>query len=89
MRFLIFACALALLAGASPAEAGFDEANATARGLNQDDVMARSAKHLERKINHWAHKNGLSAVRVGSTSTTCLTKAGALSVCTSGAKVCS
>lgn len=92
MRFLIFACALALLAGmavAPPAEAGCDEASATARGLNQDDVMARSAKHLERKINHWAHKNGLSAVPVRSTATTCVTKAGALSVCTSGAKLCS
>ena len=91
MRLLIIACAFALVAGLAiaPAEAGCDEASATARGLNQDDVMARSAKHLERKINHWAHKNGLTSVHVGSTSTTCVTKAGALSVCTSGAKVCS
>jgi hypothetical protein len=92
MRLLIIACALTLLAGmaiAPSAEAGCDEASATARGLRQDDVMARSAKQLNRKINHWAHKNGLTAVHVGSTSTMCVTKAGALSVCTSGAKVCS
>ena len=53
MRLLIIACAFALLAGlaiAPAAEAGCNEASATARGLNQDDVMARSTKHLERKI---------------------------------------
>lgn len=92
-RLLIAGSVLAAIAAFSlmpaPAEAGCTEATGKARGLNQDDVMARSAKHLERKINHWAHKNGLSAVHVGSTSTTCMTKAGALSVCTSGAKACS
>jgi len=72
-----------------PAEAGCTDSSATARGLHQDDVMARSAKQLQRKINHWAHKNGLTSVHVGSTSTTCVTKAGALSVCTSAARVCS
>jgi hypothetical protein len=92
-KFLIAGSALAAIAALTlmpaPAVAGCNEASGTARGLNQDDVMARSAKHLERKINHWAHKNGLTSVHVGSTSTTCVTKAGALSVCTSGAKVCS
>ena len=72
-----------------PADARCTDSSATARGLHQDDVMARSAKHLERKIRHWAHKNGSTSVHVGSTSTTCVTKAGALSVCTSGAKACS
>jgi hypothetical protein len=92
-RFLIAGSTLAAIAAFTlmpvPAEAGCTESSATARGLRQDDVMARSAKHLQGKINHWAHKNGLSSVHVGPTSTTCVTKAGALSVCTSGAKVCS
>ena len=92
-KLLIAGSALAAIAAftfiSAPAEAGCTDSSATARGLRQDDVMARSAKHLERKINHWAHKNGLTSVHVGSTSTTCVTKAGALSVCTSGAKVCS
>jgi hypothetical protein len=92
-KLLIAGSALAAIAAFTlisvPAEAGCTDASATARGLHQDDVMARSAKHLERKISHWAHKNGLTSVHVGSTSTTCVTKAGALSVCTSGAKACS
>jgi hypothetical protein len=92
-KLLIAGSALAALAAFSlmpaPTEAGCTGATGKARGLNQDDVMARSAKHLERKINHWARKNGLTAVHVGSTSTTCVTKAGALSVCTSVAKACS
>ena len=92
-KFLIATAALAAIAVCTlisvPAEAACTDSSATARGLHQDDVMARSAKHLERKISHWAHKNGLNSVHVGSTSTMCVTKAGALSVCTSGAKVCS
>ena len=90
-KLLIAAAALATAFAliSVPAEAGCTDSSATARGLHQDDVMARSAKHLERKISHWAHKNGLTSVHVGSNSTTCVTKAGALSVCTSGAKACS
>jgi hypothetical protein len=92
-KFLLAAAALAVSAAFTltslPAEAECTVSSATARGLNQDDVMARSAKQLQRKINHWAHKNGLTSVHVGSTSTTCVTKAGALSVCTSAAKACS
>jgi hypothetical protein len=92
-RLLIAGSALATIAAFSlmpaPAAAGCTEATGKARGLNQDDVMTRSAKHLARKINHWAHKSGLTAVHVGPTSTMCVTKAGALSVCTSGAKACS
>jgi hypothetical protein len=92
-KLLIAGSSLAAIAActlvSAPAEAECTDSSATARGLHQDDVMARSAKHLEHKINHWAHKNGLTSVHVGSTSTTCVTKAGALSVCTSGAKVCS
>ena len=93
IRLLIAGSALAAIALFSlmpvSAAAGCTEATGKARGLNQDDVMTRSAKHLARKINHWAHKNGLTAVHVGPTSTMCVTKAGALSVCTSGAKACS
>ena len=90
-KFLIAAAALATAFALTSvsAEAGCTDSSATARGLRQDDVMARSAKQLQRKINHWAHKNGLTSVHVGSTSTTCVTKPGALSVCTSEAKACS
>jgi len=46
-----------------------------------------SLKHLTNKINHYAHKNKLGSVRVGSRSTLC-SKAAGLKVCKSSAKVC-
>jgi len=47
----------------------------------------RSLKHLTNKINHYAHKNKLGSVKVGSRSTVC-SKAAGLDVCKSSAKVC-
>lgn len=59
-----------------------------AHGLSQAAVSKRSAAHLNHKINHWAHKNGLKTVRVSSISTSCSKgKAGVVTVCTSSARV--
>ena len=94
MKFwLIASSALVAVFGlalsAAPVEAACTDASATARGLNKDDVMARAARQLQRKINQWAHANRLAAVHVGSVSTLCVARTGGLAVCTSGAKVCS
>jgi hypothetical protein len=59
---------------------------AKGRGV-EAKTSARSLKHLTNKINHYAHKNKLSSVRVGSRSTVC-SKTGGLDVCKSSAKVC-
>ena len=60
---------------------------AKGRGVDEAKTSARSLKHLTNKINHYAHKNKLSSVRVGSRSTVC-SKTGGLDVCKSSAKVC-
>jgi len=60
---------------------------AKGRGLDEAKTSARSLKHLTNKINHYAHKNKLSSVRVGSRSTVC-SRTGGLDVCKSSAKVC-
>jgi hypothetical protein len=91
-KILIAGSALAAVAAftlvSAPVEAGSCAyPSAKARGLDQKAVGARSAKHLKHKINHWAHKNKLKAVHVGTVSTVCK-KGGVLAVCTSSAKVC-
>jgi hypothetical protein len=91
-KFLIVGSALVAVASfgliSAPAEAGgCTVVVAKARGLDQSDVGKRSAKHLTHKVNHWAHKNGLKAVRMSPVSTAC-GKKGLLAVCTSSAKVC-
>ena len=59
---------------------------AKGRGLNEAAATGRSAKNLNRHINHWAHRNKLKVVRVGRVSTACAK--GPLFVCRSSAKVC-
>lgn len=93
-RKLLFAgaalAAIAALTIASlPAEAAMCAGvSAKARGVDQASVSERSKKKLNRRINRWAKRNGLAAVRVGYASTVC-NKRAALAVCTSAAKVCS
>ena len=60
---------------------------AKGRGTGEANASNRSLKHLTNKINHYAHKNKLGSVRVGSRSTVC-SKAVGLKVCKSSAKVC-
>ena len=91
-KLLVAGVALAAVAAftavSQPVEAGScTVASAKARGLDESKVSARSMKQLNHKIKHWAHKNKLTAVRVGHKSTVC-SKKGALDVCTSSAKVC-
>ena len=89
--FLIAGAALSVIAAfvvvSQPVHAGSCAlVSAKGRGLSQAAATTRSAKNLNGRINHWAHKNKLTAVRVGRVATAC--KAGALAVCTSSAKVC-
>ena len=91
-KSLVAVSALAAIAAftitSQPAEAGgCTVVSAKSRGLSQSGVSDRSQNKLNRKIDHWARKNGLTVVRVGYVSTVCSTK-GALAVCTSSAKVC-
>jgi len=94
IRKLLFAsAALATIAAftvtSQPVEAGTCAVvSAKAQGFDTANVTERSIKKLNRRVNHWAKKNGLSAVRVGTVSTTCGKKA-AISVCTSAGRVCS
>jgi hypothetical protein len=60
---------------------------AKGRGVDEARASGRSIKHLTNKINHYAHKNKLGSVKVGSRSTMC-SKLGGLDVCKSSAKVC-
>lgn len=85
---LLATAAFAALATVTVQAQAAVEVSSKARGMSQAAVAKRSAAHLNHKINHWAHKNGLKAVRVGAVSTTCgKSKAGLLTVCTSSAKV--
>ena len=90
-KSLVAVSALAAIAAftitSQPAQAaGCAVVSAKSHGLNASNTSDRSQKKLNRKINHWAKKNGLSTVRVGTVSTVCTKKT--LSVCTSSAKVC-
>jgi hypothetical protein len=60
---------------------------AKGRGTDEAKASNRSIKHLTNKINHYAHKNKLGSVKVGSRSTVC-SKAAGFDVCKSSAKVC-
>jgi hypothetical protein len=56
-------------------------------GLNEKAVSDRATRKLNRQINHWAHVNNLSKVRVGAAHTSCTKGTGGLSSCTSSARV--
>jgi hypothetical protein len=90
-KLLVASAAIAVVAAfalpVQPVQAACATATAKARGLNEANVSARSADKLKHKIDHWAHKNNLSTVRVGHTATSCSAK-GPLTVCTSTARVC-
>jgi hypothetical protein len=87
-KFLVAIAAVAAIAAytavTTPVEAS-TVVSAKARGLSEASASTRSVKKLNHRINHWAHKKGLKAVRVGAIHTAC--KKGPLFVCTSAAKV--
>jgi hypothetical protein len=56
-------------------------------GLSEQAVSNRATRKLNRQINHWAHVNKLSRVRVGVAHTGCTKGAGGLYSCTSSARV--
>jgi hypothetical protein len=93
IRKILVACtALAAIIAftivAQPVEAGSCTVlSAKGRGTDETKTSARSVKHLTNKINHYAHKNKITAVRVGVVSTVC-SKKGPLDTCRSSAKVC-
>ena len=85
----VLAAIAAFTATSQPVEAGMcTVVSAKARGVSTANVTDRSMKKLNRRVNRWAKKKGLSTVRLGTVSTTCGKKA-AVSVCTSAGKVCS
>jgi hypothetical protein len=85
---IALAAVVAFTTASQPVQAGSCAvASAKARGLNESKVSARSLKNLKHKVNHWAKKNKLKLVKEGHASTVC-SKKGALTVCTSSAKVC-
>jgi hypothetical protein len=91
-KILVAATAVAAIAAyaavTQPVEAGSCAVlSAKSPGLKEAATSGRSQKKLAAQINHWAHKQGLKAVRVGTVSTACK-KATALVMCTSSAKVC-
>ena len=90
-KILIASTALAAIAAftVEPVHAGSSCVLLAAKGRGIDEANAsnRSLKHLTNKINHYAHKNKLGSVRVGSRSTLC-SKAAGLKVCKSSARVC-
>jgi hypothetical protein len=61
--------------------------SAKATGLSQTAVSNRANRKLHRQINHWAHVNNLSKVRVGDPHTSCTKGTAGLSSCTSSARV--
>jgi hypothetical protein len=61
--------------------------SAKATGLSQTAVSNRANLKLQRQINHWAHVNNLSKVRVGAHHTSCTKGTAGLSSCTSSARV--
>jgi hypothetical protein len=91
-KVLIAGAAVAAMAAfalvSQPVQAGSCVAvSAKARGLGEAAATGRSHKKLDRHVNRWAHKNKLTAVRVGHDATAC-SKGVALAVCTTSAKVC-
>jgi hypothetical protein len=92
-KILLAGTALAAIAAFTtviePVNAGGSCVVLAAKGRGTDEAKAsgRSLKHLTNKINHYAHKNKLGSVKVGSRSTFCSKEAG-LDVCKSSAKVC-
>jgi hypothetical protein len=91
-KILIASAAVAAIAAytavSEPVQAGSCAiVSAKARGLSASTAAARSVKKLNHRINHWAHKHGLKAVRIGYVSTVGK-KGKILSVATSSAKVC-
>jgi hypothetical protein len=92
-KILVASTALAASAAftlvTEPVQAGGSCVLLAAKGRGTDEAKAsgRSLKHLINKINHYAHKNKLGSVKVGSRSTVC-SKAAGLDVCKSSAKVC-
>jgi hypothetical protein len=91
-KILVAATAIAAIAAyaavTQPVQAGScADLSAKSRGLNEAAASGRSQKKLTAHINHWAHKQGLKVVRVGTASTACK-KGTALVLCTSSAKVC-
>jgi len=90
-RVLLFVTAFAAIAAVTtsswPVEAQSCHAVlAKGRGADEASAAARSLKHLTNRINHWAAKNKLGAVRVGHRTTACTDKG--MWVCTSSAKAC-
>jgi hypothetical protein len=84
----VFGAIAALIAVSQPVQAGSCAVvTAKGRGLSEAAATTRSAKNLNGRINHWAHKSKLKAVHVGKASTACV-KGAPLFVCTSSAKVC-
>jgi hypothetical protein len=61
--------------------------SARATGLSETAVSNRANRKLHRQINHWAHVNNLSKVRVGAPHTSCTKGTAGLSSCTSSARV--
>jgi len=90
-RLLSIAVALGLvLAFSAPATAAHRlgaVVSAKATGLSQTAVSNRANRKLHRQINHWAHMNNLSKVRVGAPHTSCTKGTAGLSSCTSSARV--
>jgi len=91
-KILVAATAVAAIAAyaavTQPAQAGSCAVvSAKSPGLNEAAASGRSQKKLTAHINHWAHKQGLKTVRVGTASTACK-KGTVLVLCTSSAKVC-
>ena len=58
-----------------------------ATGLSETAASNRANRKLHRQINHWAHGNNLSKVRVGAAHTSCTKGTGGLHSCTSSARV--
>lgn len=82
-----FAAIAAVTASSLPAQAqSCNAVLAKGRGADEASATARSLKHLTNRINHWAAKNKLGAVRVGHRTTACADKG--IWVCTSSAKAC-
>jgi hypothetical protein len=90
-RLLSIAVALGLvLAFSAPGTAAHRlgaVVSAKATGLSQTAVSNRANRKLHRQINHWAHMNNLSKVRVGAPHTSCTKGTAGLSSCTSSARV--
>jgi hypothetical protein len=91
-RLLSIAVALGLvLAFSAPGTAAAHRlgavVSAKAIGLSETAVSNRANRNLHRQINHWAHVNNLSKVRVGAPHTSCTKGTAGLSSCTSSARV--